>query len=470
VRGTATLLALTTAALLAGCPGSDDSCTPEGKKETVLDLARRWYLFPDLLDPSVDPAAYADPESMLEALVAPARAAGKDKGWNFLTTASESETYYGAGMAAGFGVGLLVRDDSLGNPHLRVGQVFPGSAAADAGFARGDEILKIGTDAGTLAPVSEILAANGGWLGDTLGPPSTEGVTRAFEVQTVAGASAGTPPVTRTVTTRAFSLSPVAHDIVDGVGIILLRTFVSTADADLVTAMQAFEAAGVTKVIVDVRYNGGGLIATATVLANLLSAGHAGETMYTLSYSPAHASRDQTVLYAPTADAIQPVGIAFITTSSSASASELVPNALEPYFSGTGAPSIALVGATTYGKPVGQLGWTISSCGDVLYLVSFQLVNAQGDGGYFSGLPDAAATPLFSGPLCPAEDDLAHPQGDPMEASTAAALSWLASGTCPAPAGAAALSAAASVATPGPDRYPAPPRPSLAQTQIPGLF
>ncbi len=465
MRGSAKLLALTTAALLAACPWAKDrSCTPEGKKETVLEIARSWYLFPELLDTTVAPAAYADAQSMLEALVAPALAAGKDKGWSFLTTAAESQTYYGEGKAAGYGLGLLVRDDPIAGKTLRVGQVFPGSAADDAQFKRGEEILKIGPDAATLEPVSAILAANNDRLGGALGPPSTEGVTRIFEVRTLAGVVQ-----TRTVTTRVFDLSPVASwiDGPTGVGIIVLRTFVSTADAQLAAAVQAFKAASVTKVIVDVRYNGGGLVSTAKALANLLSADHAGGTMYTLRNNAAHSRYDEIATFAPSAEAIQPFRVAFITTKGTASASELVPNALEPYLGGAG---IALVGATTHGKPVGQRGWTISSCGDVLYLVSFRLSNSQGDGDYFWGLPDAAVPPAFSGPLCPAEDDLTQEQGDPLEASTAAALYWHANGACPAPPAAAALSAMASVPPPEPDQYPAPPHPSLAQREIPGLF
>ncbi len=462
MRWYATPLALAVAALLTACPAKDRSCTPEGKKSSVLEVARSWYLFPELLAPSIDPAAYPDAESMLDALVAPAVAAGKDRGWSFLTTADASRTYYQAGQNAGYGFGLLLRTDLLGAQHLRVAQVFPGSAAADLGFARGDDILRIGETEATLVPISDILASPGGWRA-ALGPPSTVGVTRVFEVQTLVGTTAIRP-----VTTRVYDLSPVQYSIQGNVGIVVLRTFVSTADEQLRAAAAAFKLAGVSSVIVDVRYNGGGLVDTAKLLANLLSAAHPGATMYTLRNNAAHTLYDDLATFAPGAEAIQPLRAAFITTKATASASELVPNVLEPYLSGGAAPDIALVGTATYGKPVGQRGWTISSCGDVLYLVSFELLNSEGEGRYFDGLPDVATTPAFAGPLCPAEDDLGHAQGDPLEASTAAALQWIANGTCPAQP-AAALSRAL-VSPPRPDVYPAPSRPSPAQVEIPGLF
>ncbi len=142
-----------------------------------------------------------------------------------------------------------------------------------------------------------------------------------------------------------------------------------------------------------------------------------------------------------------------------------MPNVLEAWKHA----DVALVGAKTYGKPVGQRGFVLQQCDTAVYLISFRLVNAEGDGGYYDGLPDAAGN--FSGPLCAAPDDLAQALGDPAEASTAAALQWLATGTCPAPAAAkpsgptAALKMGA-----GPDAYPEAPAPDEAQRHVRGLF
>jgi hypothetical protein len=213
----------------------------------------------------------------------------------------------------------------------------------------------------------------------------------------------------------------------------------------------------VADVVVDLRYNGGGLLSTGEILADLLGGGLAGQTMHQLTNAPSKASLDATAPFEAQPQAVTPGRIAFVTTGASASASELVPNALEPY------RSVALVGSRSYGKPVGQRLFEIPGCSSLLALVSFQLRNAQGDGDYFDGLPDAAGA--FSGPLCQAEDDLLHAPGDPAEASTAAALSWLETGTCPSPPVAFRLQRPAA-----PDGYPAPPRPSPAQVHLPGLF
>jgi C-terminal processing protease CtpA/Prc len=108
-----------------------------------------------------------------------------------------------------------------------------------------------------------------------------------------------------------------------------------------------------------------------------------------------------------------------IATGASASASELIVNALRPFI------PVVLVGETTFGKPVGQYG--IEFCDKVLAPVSFTLRNARGEGDYFGGFA----------PDCPAADDVAHDLGDPNEASLAVALTVARTGSCGAPAAAA---------------------------------
>lgn len=441
--------ALALLAALTGCPDGE-MCSARAEKQAVWMDAQDWYLYLDLLPVTVDPALYATPSDLLDALTAQARDLGKDRYWSFITTREATQQHFVSGQSVGFGIGLLVRGTA---PALQlfVSQVVPGAAAADAGFARGDEILAIGPDATHLEPVLSHL--QDGTLG-TLLPPPVAGEVRAFQVTPRGGGS----PVVRTVTTRVYDLVPVpSHWISNGVGYVGLRTFISTAEAPLRAAFQAFKAANVTSVVVDLRYNGGGLVSIAEVLADLLGRGLAPQKMYDLQLNASHAAGDTATLFTTQAEAIASPKVAFITTGASASASELVVNVLDPY------RTVALVGAKTYGKPVGQLALDLP-CGDVLFLIAFRLVNAAGHGGYYDGLPDGSSS--LRAPLCAAADDLTQPQDSALEASTAAALDWLQNGTCP-PATAAP---AALVAPEAADAYPAAAAPSLAQRDIPGLF
>lgn len=459
---------------LAGCPSNEDPCTPESQKAQARDMMRSWYLYPDLMQ-SVDPGdpAYPTVSEYLAAMTAPARAAGKEKeGWTYATSLASTQAYFDAGASVGFGYQNLVRHTPAGNL-LFIAQVFPNTAAAGAGFTRGDQILAIGETEATLVDVPQQLAEAevSAWAAQAVGP-ATAGLTRTYRVLTLAGDT-----VVRTMTKRAYTLEPVANGAgaIPGtnVGYVALRTFISPAEPVLTSVFQNFKANGVQDVIVDLRYNGGGLVSTAEVLSNLL-AGDLTTTdlMYRFQNNPAHASLDEQTFFAPTSDAIgtpgTPFRIAFIMTKgASASASELVANVLEPYHE----QEIAIVGSQSYGKPVGQRGFGVSACDLAVYLISFRLVNSQGEGDYYQGLPDANGS--FNGPLCAATDDLTLAPGDPDESSTAAALSWLSTGSCPpAPAAAATkLSArtAAKLAT-APDTYPAAIAPDEAQRNIPGLF
>jgi len=101
-----------------------------------------------------------------------------------------------------------------------------------------------------------------------------------------------------------------------------------------------------------------------------------------------------------------------IQTRSSASASELVPNALRPFM------PVIFIGDTSYGKPVGQYG--LRFCDKILYPVAFSIKNANLEGDYFDGIA----------PDCQAADDATHQLGDPEEGSFAEALTYIRTGAC----------------------------------------
>ena len=94
-------------------------------------------------------------------------------------------------------------------------------------------------------------------------------------------------------------------------------------------------------------------------------------------------------------------------------------------------------------------------------VVSFQTVNANDEGEYFSGL--ATVVPN----TCRAEDDVTNAFGDPAEESIATALDFLAGRSCTAIAQ-EGVQGVASVRS----RREAlrPESPSAAQFEIPGLF
>ncbi len=424
------------ALLLAGCggqgpgtgsgnPGPVGECGATAQKQYVLAQAREWYLFPELLPASVDPAAFATATELLDALTATARAQGRDRFFSFITSINAEQQVLAAGESAGFGVSLLTLS---GPARVVLSQVFAASAAADAGLERGDTLLAIGTSAATLEPIETILARPNG-LSEALGP-STAGVVRVLRWRTVAGL---TPEAS--ITKRSFSLDPVpANGIrliqrpgLAPVGHVTLRSFISPADNALRAAFETFRVNNVRDVIIDLRYNGGGLVSTAELLLNLLAGTRTNEVSYALRLSPAKRGdqRENPVLLTPLAQSLPTLQIALITTAQSASASELVINSLTPY------ARVAIVGSRSFGKPVGQFAFDIAACDLRLRLVTFKTVNRNGDGDYFNGLPDAAFG-NSGGFACAAADDFTRLPGNAAEGMTAEALSWINSGVCTA--------------------------------------
>jgi hypothetical protein len=105
----------------------------------------------------------------------------------------------------------------------------------------------------------------------------------------------------------------------------------------------------------------------------------------------------------------------FLTSKSSASASEAVISALVPYL---GIDNIITVGDATHGKPVGMNGKTYGI--NYYFLINFFVRNNAGETSGFEGIP----------PTCTADDDLTHFMGDANEIMLKTALYYIETGSC----------------------------------------
>lgn len=457
----------------SGLPGATSAadCSTASLDQAVLNTARQWYLFPETLPPSIDPASYTTVGAFVDALTAQARADGKDRFFS-ATTSIATETALLQGTTAGFGFTLL---ESASTGTVSIAQVFAGSAAADAGFVRGDALLEVGSTPTTLVPVAQLLASPGG-LNDAIGPSS------AGEARTLSWRSADGMVRTATLTKRSFDLDAVPTagvrilTLPDGrrVGHLSLRSFVSDARsageaADLAALRNAFSqfaAKNVRDLIIDLRYNGGGLVSIAELLMNLIAGDRAGQVAFETRYNPLQAARLEVATLALQPQTVPTLRVAFIATDKTASASELVINAVAPY------ARTAMIGSRSFGKPVGQLAFDVAACDFRLRLVAFRSVNRDGDGDYYLGLPYAGFT-RAGGVACRATDDLSRQPGDSAEAMTAEALAWLGSpsGSCSAGAIAAADETGTLAGTQTRTKTAAPfQAPSPLQDYLPGTY
>ena len=340
-------------------------------------------------------------------------------------------------------------------------EAFENAPAFQSGIDRGTEILAIGVDSSSLQTVSDLLASGGaGAVFDALGP-SDPGVTRVIRF-----AQADGTVLEESISKTEFSLDPVSDRygaviINDGgrnVGYLNLRTFIVGGAADeLRDAFQLFASNNVDELIMDFRYNGGGLVSVAETLGDLMGRDQVDNIFSQTVLRPERSDNNETRLFRTELNAPQPEGLVLIGTRSTASASELVTNAMLPYVA---SGRIALVGANTSGKPVGQFAFDLADCDLRIRAVTFQTLNANDEGDYFTGL--ASVMPN----TCRANDDFTRPLGDPAEASIATALDFLAGRSCTAISGGAEQT----VRSIGGPEIVMPERPSAAQLQIPGLF
>jgi hypothetical protein len=225
------------------------------------------------------------------------------------------------------------------------------------------------------------------------------------------------------------------------VGYLHLRQFIDAAltpedgFSSLSDATTLFKEASVTDLIIDLRYNGGGLLSVADTMMDLLAGLTAtGEPSYKIQVNEQHPEfnddEDNWGLFDELPETFSPTRIAFITSRATASASELIINGLDPHI------EAVMVGANTFGKQVGQGRWDMhegveglerEDCDVALRLTAFEIVNGENQGGYHQVGLDG--TGRFT--LCAAEDDISNGFGDPEEASVATALDWLGTGSCP---------------------------------------
>ncbi|OYY69050.1 MAG: peptidase S41 [Sphingomonadales bacterium 28-55-16] len=400
-------------------PPSSTSCSLTNRQNFAASVLNEWYLFPETLPSALSPAGYNSVQAYIDALTATARGQGRDRNFTYATSIQEENAFFASGATAGFGVRFAYQGS-----RIFVIEAFEGAPALAAGIDRGTEILAIGTDSSNLVAVADILAAQGSaGISSALGP-NTAGTQRVLRISDASGAR------NVTVAKADYNIEPLSSrygaKIIDNgggqrVGYINMRTFISTADNQLRAAFADFRAQGITNFVIDFRYNGGGLVSTAEVMGDLLAGNRFSSDIFSVTrFRASKASNNETKRFAPQAQSVSPVKIAFIATGATASASELVMASFVPYLG----VNAALIGSNSYGKPVGQIALDLTACDDRIRVVAFAKENAAGQGDYYSGLAGTMRT------TCAAADDITRPLGDPQEASLRTALDFVAGRSC----------------------------------------
>ncbi len=377
-------------------------------RDSVYYYAKELYLWTSQLPDrnTFNPLSYSDGEAVIKKVqtFSPLNGKGQhDDRFSFVMPKADWDNL-SAGTESDFGVGFKFASAN----DLRIAYVYAQSSAGKQGVARGWRVLSIN---GTEANTNNVDALN-----TALGQNA---VNMVFEKPD------GTQQ-TLTLRTDAYQTNPVLKSKVlmagsQKVGYVLFNTFLgNTAVQDLQTAFNDFKSQGIDELVVDLRYNGGGSTDILESFANLLAPNNAaGRVMYKMQWNDQYAPQlNKTISFSNSPSGLNLSRILFITTHSTASASELLINSLSPYV------NVTLIGDTTVGKPVGfpvipiEMSKTDPSHNVVVAAVAFKNVNANDFGDYFEGLPVNKVV----------VDDLTKDFGDPSEACLSKALSYFETG------------------------------------------
>jgi carboxyl-terminal processing protease len=399
--------------------------------------------------PDLNPASYATADyfPLLKTSATTSSNAPKDK-FHYTYATSVWESLSQSNVDVGYGVQWFVVQ---GVPPRSVVVAFvePGSAAAGspANIARGASVLTIdGVDLVNAADQASVDKLNAGLSPTSIGETHTFSIrdlgSTTTRVVTLQAANVTENPVP-TVTTIPTATGPV--------GYLLFNDQLAEAETGLITAVNTLKTAGVTDLVLDIRYNGGGYLDIASELAYMIAGPNstAGQTFEQLRFNDKHPITDPvtgqpitpTPFHTTALGFSAPMGAALptlnlprvyvLTTSGTCSASESVVNGLQ----GVGVQVIQ-IGTTTCGKPYGF--YPADNCGTTYFSIQFQGVNARGFGDYPDGFSPGVATGPLSGvtatlPGCSVDDDFEHALGDANESLLYVALGYRMNQACSVP-------------------------------------
>ncbi|WP_281614298.1 S41 family peptidase [Flammeovirga sp. SubArs3] len=372
--------------IISSCTKDEPDFSPAStvdNRDYLKELMESWYLWNDELPANITPSNYSNQDEMLLSL------RNEQDRWSNIEDKAAYEAYYESGQVTDENTGahgIYLQYDEQNDLYVRFS--YPGSAANTAGLKRGTKIQKVnGLDvaSSTWEEISESMGEN------------NLGVTNTFEIEIpeimnfVDGQSISVPSEIKeiTISKEAVIISPVLHSSVitvdqNGqdvkVGHVVFKSFIETASVALNEVFADFKAQGVTEVVLDMRYNGGGRVDIAAELCGYLApSSAAGKDIFRYRHNEQQTENNEDYSLELQSENLNLERVFMLTTANTASASELMINALRPFM------DVQVVGQNTHGKPVGSYGFENN---DFIYsVISLRILNADDEGDYFEGLP-----------------------------------------------------------------------------------
>ena len=392
-----------------------------------------------------DPATFSstlDYFALLKTTATTSSGQAKDK-FHFTYDTDDWIALSQSGISAGYGAAFEILSPM---PPRRIVVAFVEEDEPAFGeLQRGDEIIQVdGADAVNGNTQAVVDTLNAGLFPENLNE------THTFRVRALNG-------IERTVTLTSEEIFNDPVPVVEtfstpsgNVGYLVFNDHSAVAEASLAGPIDAMEAQGITDLILDMRYNGGGYLDIASELAYMVANPTltSGQTFEELVFNSKHTSRNpvtgETLTPTPFHSTTQFSNVStqlpnlnlnrvyIITGPGTCSASESVINGLRGVD-----VEVYIIGSTTCGKPYGF--YPTDNCGTTYFSIQFRGENDAGFGDYADGFSPANTTANAGTlvPGCSVADDFTHELGDPGEGRIAAALAFRASNnqSCPAASG-----------------------------------
>lgn len=270
--------------------------------------------------------------------------------------------------------------------------ILPDSDAATKDIRRGDLFYAVNGTALTVGNYQNLLSAEN----YTLNLADFDGGDITPNGQSVT--------LTKTVISEnPVHLSEIIENGSHRIGYLMYNGFYPQYDSALNAAFSQFKSEQVTDLVLDLRYNSGGSIASATALASMITGQFTGQLFakeqwnakaqeYLEERRPGTLRNNfiSTLQNGQPLQSLQLQRVFILTSASTASASELVINCLEPYI------DVIQIGTTTVGKNVGSI--TLYDSPDyqkknvnprhryAMQPIVLKTVNKNGFGDYTAGL------------------------------------------------------------------------------------
>jgi len=398
--------------------------------------------------PDINPAGYTTPEDYFDDLKTSGLSEtgnAKDK-FHFWEDTASYEKSTVAGVDAGYGITWAILA-SKPPRDVRIADTSSGSPAAAAGLQRGDVILAVdGVDVVNENSEAGVDSINAGLF------PSATGQTHQLLVRRQNGQQLTVSLVSADVASQPVRNTQILSNSKGGrLGYLQFDSFIAPAQADLISAMKQFSNAGLDEVILDMRYNGGGLLALASQIGYMAAGPNIiqNRNFASMQFNDKYPTTDPitgeslspTPFYSREIDysagrftntnlpALGLKRLYVLTSARTCSASEALINGLRGVDL-----EVVLIGKQTCGKPYGF--YPTDNCGVTYFTVQFRTVNAKGFGDYADGLIPAAVPALNAEVKgCVVADDFSKALGDPTEGQLAGALYYSANSSCPVAVG-----------------------------------